>query len=172
MVSAKMNTGSCSFPVICRSETGLGATERLLVYIDAGSYDAILDTSSYQGVFDEHATDFPVLPVDVVRPFDADVFGVVGQRFADRQCHGLGQDELPVGFHFTGMEEQPEQKILTGFRLPRVAGLSASGSLEVCRDQNHVFRRNRTIVFQEIDGGICRVESYPFKPWRIVQYVK
>ena len=95
-----------------RDRIGGIATERLLVYIDAGSYDAILDTSSYQGVLDEHATDFPVLPVDVVRPFDADVFGVVGQRFADRQCHGLGQDELPVGFHFTGMEEQAEQRFL------------------------------------------------------------
>lgn len=155
-----------------RDRIGGIAAERLLVYIDAGSYDAILDASSYQGVLDEHAADFPVLPVDVVRPFDADVFGIAGQCFADRQCHGLGQDELPVGFHFAGMEEQAEQKVLTGFRFPRITGLSSSGSLEVSRGQNHVFRRNWTIMFQEIDGGACRVEPYPFEPWRIVQYVK
>ena len=135
MMSAKMNTGFLFFSCDLSERDGLGASLQNVcwfILMPAPMMQFSMHLSC-QGVLDEHAADFPVLPVDVVRPFDADVFGIAGQCFADRQCHGLGQDELPVGFHFAGMEEQAEQKVLTGFRFPRITGLSSSGSLEVSR---------------------------------------
>ena len=117
-----------------RNWVGRGAAEGGLVQVDADAGDAAADAVALQHIFDEHAANLLLVPVDVVGPFDGDTFRVGVQLFLDGQRDNLRQDELAARLDETGVEHGAEQEVLSGFGFPRVAALSLARCLEAGDD--------------------------------------
>ena len=124
-----------------RYRIGCVAVECALVDIQPHADDAVADPLALQPVLYQYASNLSVAPVDVVRPFDAQVTDMSAQCLADGQrCHHRDM-KLPVGVPslcLAGRDVHGEQQVLAPFALPGVGAAASSCRLIV--SPNHLTR--------------------------------
>ena len=140
--------------------------KNLLVDVEADAENGMSDKLTEKKVLDQDTADFLLFPVHIVRPFDGYVPNIALECTFYAQRGDLCDPERFVRRQRCRMIEQAERKILSGFLLPRVAGLSAAGRLEI-RDHDRLIGRYmsrlqlflqipvRRVRFPQTDDGRC-----------------
>ena len=129
-----------------RHRVGSIAEKSALVDIEAYADDGVHDVAAHDGVFDENAGEFAIVVVDVVGPFD---FGLYSEFFVDDIDDGhscrFAERKLANGSEIGGTHKDSEGEILARLSFPRVAALSASGSL-IVGDNDRVGQQLRVML--------------------------
>ena len=118
-----------------RNGVGRIAPEHGLVHVESHARNRVGYVRAAQIVFQQHSAQLPLLPIDVVGPFHADVRRQFRGRSRHRQCRGFRERKLPVGREEGGVEHHAEQQVLSLFRLPHRALLPVARRLEVRGEQ-------------------------------------
>ena len=122
-----------------------GTAEVGLVDVHAEADDGLLDGGGAELVLDEDAAELTVVPVDVVGPFDAQVFIGIGEEFGQTVGNGEGN---------------AAQEVLAPGGVPGVAALASSGSLVVGHDGNVGLHRVPGVGLEVGVGGVGLFQVY------------
>ena len=89
------------------------------------------DGHALQGGLNKRTADFPVVPVQVVGPFDGDAVCIVAECRFQGERIGHGENELTGGRYVLGRIAYREQQVLATLALPMVRAASTSCRLVV-----------------------------------------
>ena len=137
-----------------RYGVGSVAVEFALVDIDARAVDAPLHALFPYAGLDDGAAYFPVIPIDVVRPFEREAVGISVKYLLDGQCFGLREQELPLHGHMFRMHHDGEEQVFARLAFPGVGAVATPGGLVVGPDDGHLLVFGRLIVAQATAGGV------------------
>ena len=116
-----------------------------LIDIQPNTNDGNIHHVGLDGAVDEDSGEFSVFKIDVVGPFDGQLFrGQKGvQNFNDAQGNSFGKEKLPLGGQETHAQSQRESEVLSNLTFPSVAPHAFACGLFVGTDYpiaNVVFR--------------------------------
>ena len=102
-----------------------------LIDIDADAEDAALDAPGIDRRLYQRTTDFPVVPIHIVRPFQRKPVSIGIQGILDGKGSHLGKQELLTNRHPHRASQHTEQEVLALLALPGMRALSPAGCLEI-----------------------------------------
>ena len=129
------------------------AVELSLVDINADAEDAALDALGVDGSFYQRATDFLVIPVHIVRPFQRNAIriGIQCILHGERTC--LGKEELLAQRYPLRTHHHTEEEVLARLALPGMHALSPARRLIISNGNGqHIFIVSSQILQEGIRG--------------------
>ena len=91
-------------------------------------------------ILDEYAADLAVAHVHIVGPFHTRLYAVMRQHVGHTERRGLADSELHPRRNSGRAVEKRGADVAPRFRLPRIAPLTASGSLRMGSHKRHVIK--------------------------------
>ena len=114
-----------------RYRVGRIAVELRLVDINTDTEDTALDALGVDGSLDQRATDFLVIPVHIVRPFQRNAIRIGIQRILHGERTSLGKEELLAQRYPFRTHHHTEEEVLARLTLPGMHALSPACRLIV-----------------------------------------
>ena len=155
-----------------RHGVGRVAHEGCLVHVEADARHGGGDGCAGEVVFDEHAAEFAVAGVDVVRPFHRDAAGQRVDGLGHSQGAGLRQAELRRSGNRRRVRHDREEQVPARRGLPMRSPLSPPGGLVVGRDERELAPRAAVVVSGAEQGGVGLFEQDGVEPPRRVSEVE
>ena len=131
-----------------------------LVYVQANANDAVLDHAALQTILDEHATEFTIADIDIIRPLDGHLSGeILLQGLTEGHRGDFRDTELTGGWQVLRMDKHREGEVHAPLRLPGVRATALPCSLVVRHDHT----TSTSPLHQPVVGGIGLVDMNDLK---------